>query len=310
VNVSVLGPQRQTDTARATVAELVPEGLVATISAGWREREGDAAELDDVLGGRMTNLRLWQRWREVIDTDIDYAAAERRLRGRISEQQALYGLRLGYALDAVRAVERRPEATGVRPSALDDAFGAVQRLDSWHLQAVAALRLEFYAETGLGERPAVARHRAEVADLVADAAGWVVTGGHVGALLQVLHVFDIGRLLRPPIIAWSAGAMALSEYVILFNDHSAQDLPGPQAYAEGMGAIRGVLPFPHPARRLRLTDHDHLRRVARRFAPRRCLLLDPGVRVDLADGVPVGAPGRIIGDDGSVLELEAESSHG
>ena len=65
--------------ARAAVAELIPTGSIATINAGWREREAGDAELGEVLGGRMVNLRLYQRWSELITADAEYAAAERKL---------------------------------------------------------------------------------------------------------------------------------------------------------------------------------------------------------------------------------------
>ena len=308
--VTLLGPQRQTDTARVAVAELITDGPVATINAGWREREDDTAELGEVLGGRMLNLRLWRRWRAVLDTDPDYAVAERALRERISAQQEVYGIRLGFALDALRVVERWaagvPAATSGPAAA--DALTTVRRLDEWHQSRVRELRQDFYAEVGLGERPVVQQHRTEVAEVLADAAGVVLTGGHVGALLQTLHVFDVAPLLRGPIVAWSAGAMVLGDVVILFNDFSPTESPGPQVYAEGLGLVHRVLPFPHAGRRLRLSDHDHLRRIARRFSPHRCLLLEAGARVDLGDGGALPTAGRLIGSDGSVVDIGARST--
>src|SRR5580765_2948552 len=196
MRVTLLGPQRQTETAQAAVDELLPTGAIATINAGWRERESETGEIDRVMGGRMRNLRLWQRWREVQDQDPEYAAAERRQRELLAEQQSLYGLRLQPAIAALSAVERRAEIPAVQQPAVADAVRAVQRLDAWHTEAVANIRAAFYATVRLGERPVVARHRAEVAELVADAAGFVIAGGHVGALLQAMHVFNLGPLLR------------------------------------------------------------------------------------------------------------------
>ncbi len=79
MNVTVLGPQRRTSAARSAVRELLPDGPIATISAGWQERESETAELNEVLGGRMRNLALYARWQEMITADPEYAAAERRL---------------------------------------------------------------------------------------------------------------------------------------------------------------------------------------------------------------------------------------
>jgi len=57
----LLGPQRFLTTAGAVVRSLDIEGPVATITAGWEERESDDGELDTVLDGRSQNLRLFGR---------------------------------------------------------------------------------------------------------------------------------------------------------------------------------------------------------------------------------------------------------
>ncbi len=147
----------------------------------------------------------------------------------------------------------------------------------------------------------MARQRAELAALVDECAGMIITGGHVGVLLQLLHVFGLAALIKPPVITWSAGAMALSERVVLFHDHGPPGRRRPEVFAEGLGAYSGVLPFPHPRHRLRLTEPEKMKTLARRFAPRRCLLLTDGVRVDLRDGQPLPAGARWINPDGIVV---------
>ena len=74
MDITLLGPQRRVAGARAAVAELIPNGPVATINAGWRERETDTDELDVVLGGRMVNLELYRRWQQLSDDDLEFAA--------------------------------------------------------------------------------------------------------------------------------------------------------------------------------------------------------------------------------------------
>src|SRR3712207_1170416 len=73
MDITLLGPQRRAAGARAAVSELIPDGPVATINAGWREREADTEELDGVLGGRMVNLELYRRWRQLTQDDPSYA---------------------------------------------------------------------------------------------------------------------------------------------------------------------------------------------------------------------------------------------
>ena len=69
--VTVLGPQR-----RPTIAPLPAGTVAATVTAGWREREADDAELDNLLGGHTVNLRLHARWQDVLETDRELATAE------------------------------------------------------------------------------------------------------------------------------------------------------------------------------------------------------------------------------------------
>lgn len=305
MEVTVLGPQRRTSAARAAVRQLIPDGPIATINAGWREREPQTGELAEVLGGRMSNLQLYRRWRQLLDDDPDYAAAERSLAARLSEQQEIYALRLGHALAAAAAVGRRNTVPDLRTAAESDAIGALQELDRWHLRRVAEIRSEFYATTQIGDRETMATQRAELREVVADSAGMVVTGGHVGVLLHLLHIFGLAAAIRPPLITWSAGAMALSDRVVLFHEDGPPGRQHPEVYAEGLGAFSGVLPFPHPKRRLRIGDPGEMRLLARRFAPRTCVLLPDGVRVDLRPGRPLPAGTRWVDEDGHVVTEDA-----
>jgi hypothetical protein len=309
MQVTLLGPQRRVAGARTAVAELVPEGPVAAINAGWREREADTAELDAVLGGRMVNLELHRRWVALTDTDEAYAVAERRLLSQLEELRSAYQLRLRHAVAAVRAVSQRVGAGPVGNAARADAVAGVRALDAWHLRSSAELRHGFYAEVHLGARDSVEEQRAEVAAVLDGCAGLVVAGGHVGVLLHLLHLFAVAALLGnpprattspnppgqagvPPVIAWSAGAMALSPRVVLFGDHAPSGHPDPEVYAEGLGAYTQCVPFPHARRRLRLGDPDHIGLLAERLAPYPALRLDDGVRLDLVDGS--GLPGSAV----------------
>jgi hypothetical protein len=298
MDVTLLGPQRKTAAVRAAVAELMPHGPVATVNAGWREREADSGKLNEVLGGRMANLELYRRWIELTDTDAEYAAAERRLEQVLTEQQAVYAVRLQHAMAAVEAVSRRDSVPEVRELALADAVEAVWSLDEWQLRTVAAARADFSAAVDLGQRENLGRHRAEVAATIGDSAGLVITGGHVGVLLHLSHVFGLSQMITTPVVAWSGGAMVLSDRVVLFAEQGPLRHRHPEVYAEGLGAYAGVLPFPHARHRLRLDDAEHLGLLARRFAPRTCVLLGDGERVDLRDSMPLPDAARILSGTG------------
>ena len=101
MTITVLGPQR-----RPTVTPLPPGTVAATITAGWRAREPDDAELDRLLGGGTVNLRLYERWLDVLDQDRELAAAEVNHRAVAEELQELYALQVERANQAMDAIRR------------------------------------------------------------------------------------------------------------------------------------------------------------------------------------------------------------
>jgi len=304
VRVTLLGPQRR-PTVDAVAASRYPEGPVATITAGWQERESDDAELGRLLGSRDVNLGLYRRWLEVTERDPLFAAGQRGLAELLDELQASYLLRLDHALQAVYALQRRRGNGRLRADVLAEAIGAVRDLDAAHLRRAGAIRGEFYAELPPHERPAIAGHRAEVAALLDGAAAVVVAGGHVGVLAGVLHLFNVAASLRSPVIAWSAGAMALAERIVLFGDRSAHGPGHPEIHGSGLSVLPGVVPLPHARARLLLDDAPRMSVFARRFAPARCVLLENGTRIDADSdgGWPPGA--RVLAPDGHVTTGEA-----
>lgn len=304
MSVTLLGPQR-TPTLSAVVRSLDVEGPIATVTAGWQEREPDDGELDSQLDSRSVNLSLYGRWLDVQDRDAGFAAADRRLRQVLDEAQEIYLLRLHHALGAVYAVQRRGGNDQLRTGALAEAIGAVRELDAHHLDRIRAVHTEFYRAWPPHDRPVIADHRAAVARLLRGAAGLVITGGHVGVLLDTLHLFNVAASVHSPVIAWSAGAMALTDRIVLFHDRSLQGAGHPEVYGSGLGLVRGVVPLPHARSRLLLDDASRMAVFARRFAPSRCVLLEAGTRVE-TDRDGTFTPGtRVLAENGRVTAVEA-----
>jgi hypothetical protein len=283
VRIVLLGPQRR-PTLEGVARSLGLAGPVATVTAGWREREPDDAELTAHLGGRAVNLGLYRRWLDVQDGDPEYFAGERELAAVLAELQELYLLRLDFALRAVYAVQRQAGQAGA--AAVEDAVAAVRELDAAHLRRVNGARGEFFQRLSPHDRPVIAGHRAEVSAALADAAALVIAGGHVGVLAEVLHLFNIAAALRSaPVIAWSAGAMALADRVVLFHDRSPRGPGHAEVYGSGLSLLRDVVLLPHARARLLLDDTPRMAVFARRFAPARCVPLEAGTRIDVpADG--------------------------
>jgi hypothetical protein len=298
VRVVLLGPQRR-PTLDSVVRSLGLPGPFATVTAGWREREPDVGELVSLLSaGRpqaaAVNLGLYRRGLDVVERDPEWAAAERETRRTLAGLQEVYLLRLDYALRAVYAVQRfsgrgRADAgfaadAGIGQEAFEEAVAGVRALDEAHRRRVNGVRGEFYARFPPHERPVIVGHRDEVAAVLRDSSALVVAGGHVGVLADVLHLFNVAAFVGSTVIAWSAGAMALADQIVLFNDRAPQGPGQPEVYGSGLSLLRDVVLLPHARARLLLDDAPRMAVLARRFAPARCVPLEAGNRIDVADG--------------------------
>ena len=313
----LLGPQRFMTTAGTTLRALEVEGPVATITAGWEEREDQDEELGQVLDGRGRNLRLYHRMFDVLAKDERFAAAALAFRDRHDELQSFYRLRLEGALQSVYAVQRRSSAHGTAEAALTDAIAAVRRLDDWYSAELKTLYREIDAQAPATESEVIAWHRGELAGMLADSAALVITGGHVGMLLRALRMFALPIAEELPVIAWSAGAMALTSKVVLFHDYAPQGSHEAEVYDRGLGRVPGVIALPHARRRLRLDDRARCAVLARRFPEHRLLLLDDGTSAVFgSSGEPVAEQAgtaygllphgvRVLTEDGVVKEVVA-----
>jgi hypothetical protein len=299
VRAFVLGPQRR-PTLGPVVGALDLAAPVATVTAGWAEREPDDAELDALLGGRSTNLRLHARWQDVLARDPAYADAERQYRAALREHRALYQLRLDAALRGLREVTRYDGDDAVRSAARTDAEAVVRLVDEQHLARVREARASFEDTWRPGERDAVAEHRSAVSHVAGSASALVVTGGNVEVLLHVLRLFAVPA--PPAVIAWSAGAMALTERVLLFHDRTPYSPSDAEFLDSGVGWLRGCVLLPHARRRLRTDDPVRMAELAARAAPARCVVLDDGVRLDLGSHGELPPDARVVAGDGHIGE--------
>jgi hypothetical protein len=132
----------------------------------------------------------------------------------------------------------------------------------------------------------------------------------VSVLAEVLHLFNVAAALRGdlagwPVIAWSAGAMGLTDRIVLFHDRAPQGPGHPEVYASGLSVLRDVVLLPHARARLLLDDTVRMAVFARRFAPARCILLEAGTRVEAGEGGGYPPGTRALGEDGHVTVLEA-----
>lgn len=295
--VVLLGPQRLHRTLGGTIASLGIRGRLAAVTAGWEEREDEDQEMHEHLGGRTVNLSIYRRAEDVMSRDPELARAIRARHERLRDQHALYKLRHEHAISAARELFRRwiePAHADLLEAERENAVQQVRAVDAFQLERVALIHREFEERWRPIERESVARHRAEIARTLDDCEGLCVAGGHVTVLLHRLRLFDVlGLVGAKPIVAWSAGAMAIGERVVLFHDSPPQGHGAAEVWEMGLGAYHGLLPFPHAKKRLHLFDQNRVALLARRFAPAACVALDPMTRMDWDGERWHGAPGTL-----------------
>lgn len=295
--VVVLGPQRLEPTVKRAIEDVEgidPADRFASVTAGWEEREQEIEELREHLGGQVVSLRLYERSEDVFHRDPALFQALRAREDRLRHLQQLYRIRLSFALDAARELLRRNggEHDELLESERRSAIEAVRTLDAEHLAHIRVVHEAFEEEWRPGERDSVAHHRAELADVMDGCKALLVAGGHVVVLLDALRLFDVPSLLGDrPLLCWSAGAMALSERVVVFHDSPPQGAGNAEVLEAGLGIFQGVVPLPHAKRRLRLDDPVRVGLFARRFGPDDCVALDEGSRIEWDGSEWTAGPG-------------------
>ena len=302
--ITLLGPQPRSQLQNA-FADLDPDALVAIVTAGWQDRESDDAELTEAVGFRTVNLALHARWLAVHEEDREYGYAEREHEAALAELRELYLGQLDHALSAAYDVARSDARPRMREQALADALRVVQLLDEQHVQRLTEFQLKFFDVWRPHERPAVVRHREEVRGLLEEASAVAMSGGHVGELTRVLHLFHVAPYLPSRVVAWSAGAMALTDRVVLFHDFVPHGVAQTEVYGTGIGVVPGVVALPHARRRLQVGDAIRMSLLARRFAPARCLVLDDATRVPLDGDLRLPQDARVLDHDGHIATFEA-----
>ncbi len=275
--IILLGPQRLEPTLVKEVDRLRIDGPIATITAGWQEREAENDELQQHLGRPVVDLRLHQRCDQAFSDDDELFRAHRARQDRLREMQRLYRFRLDFVLEPARELMRRQGDRELLEPEREAAIQAIRILDRDHLERIRAVDAAFDAEWQPHERSVIAHHRREIRDILSETAAVAIAGGHVAVLLNRMRLFGIASLVSDlPIFCWSAGAMALAERIALFHDSPPQGAGNPEVVELGLGLVPRIVALPHARRRLRLKDPVRVALFARRFAPSNCIALDEG----------------------------------
>jgi hypothetical protein len=271
--VVLCGPQG--DSASSALRELGVTGPVAVVTAGWQEREGEPVE----LGVPVVDLALHARAADVFATDRELHAAYRARQTRLKLMQDFYRVRLDHAASAARAISVRSAPPDLLAEEWTASLDLIRQIDRDHLARCRAVQLSF-DDAWSPTRPALSKHADELRAALAPAEALVIAGGHVAVIVNRLRLFSVLELADArPIVAWSAGAMALTERIVLFHE----DPPHGQAISEVLDAGLGVVPelvvLPDDGTRLRLADTTRVGELAQRYAPASCIAMNRGSQI-------------------------------
>jgi hypothetical protein len=196
--------------------------------------------------------------------------------------QEIYRIRLDHASSAEREVAAYDMPERMRDEVRQTSIEAIQQLDAQHIEKCASVRDEYEVRMQLASRPEVMRHREEILSQLVGCAAVAIAGGHVAVLVNRLMLFGLDKMLTMsaskdapprPVFAWSAGAMAITDRIVLFHDDPPQGQIARQVLDVGLGIVPKTVLFPTPERRLHLDATDRIAVLARRFAPATCLVL-------------------------------------
>jgi len=299
--VVLLGAQRYNPTLGDAIKELGIKGRIATITAGWQEREDDDADLIEHLGPGAVNLKLHTRGEDVFRKDKELLKAHRERQTILRHRQDFYRVRLEHALDAQHVIDQRAAPDEILDDEARTSIDAIRNIDALHLERCTKDRHNFDARYKPLERAPIAKHRKELAKILDDCEAIAIAGGHVASLLNRLRMFGFSELAQgKTIFAWCAGAMAISERVVLFHDSPPQGPGAAEVLEAGLGFVGDVVVLPQPEFRLKLGDRARLKVMVRRFAPATCIAMPARSRVTWLRSGPTAPYGAFaIRDDGT-----------
>ena len=302
----LLGPQRPEPNITGAVASL-PDGPLAVISAGWQEAEGDIDDVAELVDRPLEDLRLYHRADEVSARVDGLSAVTRRRQDRLTELQRLYRLRLKQLSIAARHTLGVDGDAEIIAAEQRHAIAQLRALDRHHLHRCESIWKRFRDAYEPASNALLAEHATEIAAILDRCAGVVITGGNVAVLINRMRLFGVDRILDDRnIVAWSAGAMALADRIVLFHDRSPEGRRDAEVFGAGCGVVPGYVFLPDARHRLRTRDKRRMRLFCRRFAPDACVALDNGAEMRVSDGGVLRASAvRQLTHDGRLTSLRA-----
>jgi len=274
----LLGPQRPVTNLGQVVNDTgIPMGPIAVISAGWQEAEGDIDDVRELVPGSLIDLKLYHRADEVFSVDAHLHDAHRERQDQLKELQRLYRLRLRQLMIAARQLRRSHASAEMIAAEERHAISQLRALDRHHLGRIESIHRAFDDRIGVTCSGSLAEQADAIRKILDDCPTVLITGGNVIVLLNRLRLFGVDRLLSDKnLIAWSAGAMVLSDLIVLYHDKTPQGRRDAEVFNTGAGLLPGYVFLPDARRRLKENDDVRIGLFCRRFSPATSVTLDSG----------------------------------
>ena len=282
----LLGPQNPVSNLRQAFESLPVDGPILAITAGWRDSESEMDELSAEIGRPVENLMIYHRAEKVFAHEPELRQFKRERQDKLLELQRLYRIRLDPTLTAARKLLRETSEPDLLRLEQRAAINQLRALDRHHLRRIQAIQREFDARRAELHLPRASAERDEVQEQLAGAGLVLIAGGHVAVLLNRIRLFRLGALLaRKNVIAWSAGAMALTDRIVLFHHHAPQGKRDAELLDAGLGIVPRRVLLPDAMNRLDWGNRKRMALFGRRFAPAPCCTLDSGSLIRIDDGL-------------------------
>jgi peptidase E len=286
-DITLLGPQRHRPALAGVLQRFNNEQPLCAITAGWQDEEGQPEEIAALREHKhIIDLAIYRRSEDLFETDSELFQAHRERQSLLHELQRLYRLRLDHARQAVIELQTGASTTPqLLTEQLNAARAALRLLDRQHRRLIRRTHEQFAARWAPEWHALLAQQRNELAELIGASQAVLLAGGNIATLSARMRLFDLAPLLAgKPLIAWSAGAMLLTEHIVVFHDFPPQGAGHVEVLDSGLGLIRNWVVLPHARSRLRLDDRRRVANLAARFAPARCVTLNEGSELRLLDG--------------------------
>ncbi len=291
----LLGPQTPRPNLASALDHVSFDGPVVSITAGWRDSEGEIEDIRADIGRPVHDLGLYHSAEKAFENEPELLELQRERQDKLMALQKLYRIRLEPTIAAARQLLRTKGDAELLRLEQRAAITQLRALDRHHLRRIAAIHQDFAQRRQRMDLPAATARREAIWQQVQGAGLVLIAGGHVAVLLNRIRLFRLEALLEgKPIIAWSAGAMVLGDRIVLFHDNAPQGRRNAEVLDAGLGIVPKLIPLPHARTRLDWSIPTRMALFARRFAPSRCCTLDYGSMIRIEDGTITAASGSSV----------------